>query len=172
MFGDKFDGANGDAKGVDTLIEGVDVFAWGLTHKWVRLMHDGVARGGKSLRLNACFNFTNFKRQNLKYSHISPFGIWLSRIRKSANALCSSIMDAIFNVTTTISMVAFACYLFTHSFIFVASLFLLHDNHKCHFKVKAIITPLATSKFLETNSLSLFTSIVGKGLGLVMGVIF
>ncbi len=42
MFGDKFDGANGDAKGVDTLIEGVDVFAWGLTHKWVRLMHDGV----------------------------------------------------------------------------------------------------------------------------------
>jgi len=27
MFGDKFDGANGDAKGVDSLIEGVDVFA-------------------------------------------------------------------------------------------------------------------------------------------------
>jgi hypothetical protein len=46
------------------------------------LMHDGVAWGGKSLRLNACFNFTNFKCQNHKYSHISPFGIWLSRIRK------------------------------------------------------------------------------------------
>jgi hypothetical protein len=71
MFGDKFDGANGDAKGVDTLIEGVDVFAWGLTHKWVRLMHDGVVRGGKSLRLNACFNFTN--SSSIKITNIHTF---------------------------------------------------------------------------------------------------
>jgi hypothetical protein len=34
-------------------------------------MHDGVAQGGKSLRLNACFNFTNFS--SVKFTNIHTF---------------------------------------------------------------------------------------------------
>lgn len=78
----------------------------------------------------------------------------------------------------TMSTINFACILMPHSFIFLAQLwssFTTQESYK-HFKLRSpfSFTPFTTTifHFFKTNLFAFFTSIVGEGNCLFMGVKF